>query len=82
MNSKIIDIKTGEPMPEQTPPEVITIEEAWSMLFKALGVLREASQQPRFSMLSYKDLDGRTWGLPALMRHVDRQLNFLRNRNH
>ena len=74
----VINMK-GEPMQEQQP--IHPVEQAWQDLFKALSVLREQSQKPGFALMAFKDVDGRTWALNALLRHVDRQLAFLRGRD-
>lgn len=64
-------------MPE-TPDPIDEHEQAWSNLFKSLRIIREESQKPGFPKLAFKDGDGRVWGVSALMRHAERQLNFPR----
>lgn len=66
--------------PTTAADKPLTHEEAWSLLFKALAVLMAEAKKPTFHTQAFKDPDGRTWAMPALVRHADRQFNFLRAR--
>lgn len=68
--------------PPETPPVEETIAEPAAVLvtafLQAVISMHQASMTTDFSRVSLRDDQGRTWSAPAVMRMIDRHMDFIR----
>lgn len=82
--TNVFDLK-GKPMDESVnPPETIpnpTLEQTNLLVCDFLRVvicMHQACLNTDFSHVSLRDEQGKTWSAPAIMRMIDRHMNFIR----
>lgn len=76
---KVIDMK-GQAMSEQTtqPPAEATPHDVFTNFITAVLEMRAACKTTDFRHLTFRDGDGRVYSAQAMMRMIDRHMNFIR----